>query len=1470
MADGYIRIATEIDIKNLQSQLDQVKKSLKDAKEKAGKDLAQIGAQFAAVAASAAVLVKAVQSVNATIDAYAQKTDRIDKMSQSLGLTRKTFQELDYAFSQNGASIDGMGIAMKNMQELTTKAVAGEKTAFDQLGVSITNANGTLKSQDQILKETLAAFNELSPGVDKSVLATQIFGRSAQELMPLLNQASGTIDGLRERAHELGLVLADEDVDAGVAFGDAVADLRGAFSALTQNAIAPFVSLITTVVQKITELVAWLNSGSTAAEVAKGAIIAVTAAVGGLVTVFMVLPTLITAVSTAFKVLTAAMASNPFGAIAVVITAVLIPALIAVYKNWDKVSVWIQEACAKLAARFKILGAVVVEAFTVGFNGAKIAAISLAQTIADKVLANVQKLLTVMGKMPFVGNMFDDAAKSVAGFRDKLDGAAQEAKKTSAQAIADAKAKKAAIVAEEKATIAAINEAAQARRDALAAEKALRAEAEGTAIAAERALDAEKKRLEYLKKLNEDAEIYKKYWQKSLNATLKQIELEAKLAGVEADKKKVLEAYEKAYINLIAQSDDMVSENNQTAKDTMAIIQKLRKEIEAAGGTVTATGKKTKELLDGYKKMAAIADAKHNDGLISNLERLQETKSALAQTIDGFYMLGVTANSSGNEAERALASLISQLNALNDEIKAAESGKGYRIGAAIAKGIARGIAHTAGDIGKAMQSLGKWIAGTSIVKQCVTAGKNAVNWIGDGIKNSSLAKHTTALFKSVANSKAVRVVKKAGESIVTWCGRGITAFKNRIVRDFGGAVEVAKLTAAIKEKMKNVGRFMATAAAAGLKGAAKLFTEAIKVIGKTVQAGFKAISAMANFDLATVSENFDAFLAGLSDFLTNDLKNLPAFIDAGVAAISAFIDGVVSALPEIIANLETITDRISKAIQNNLPAWIQKISAVLVQALPKLVTLLGDLITQLVTAIAENIDPILEAIKGVIYAINDTLRKNGKQIINAILQILKAVIQALVDTFPDIIDTINGLTPDIIRAIGELLPVLIKAIVSILKELVKSIRKWLPDIIDAINECTPDIVEAIAEALPEIIVAILDLIIAVVASIIQKLPQIIATLAKSLWIIIKSIFTELIPTLFNWFVDIGKQIISGIGTGIKKFGSWLWDGVKSVFKKFVNAVKKFFGIHSPSTLFADIGGNIIKGLINGIVKIGATIWSAIKSIFTTVVNAIKNVFANIGDWFGKVFSGAVSFIKNAFSNIGDFFSGIWSGIKNIFSNVGSWFSSVFSSAVSGIKNAWSGITGWFSNIASGIKNAFSGIGSWFSNLFSGIGSNIKSFATSAWDTIKGVGSSVASGVSSAASTVWDKVTGVASTVGNGVKTAATTVGSAIKSGIKKLKFWASGTESAPAGLAVVGEDGPELIELSGGERIHNARETKSLLSGRGLQSLINGMTPPRLAMATAGGSANYSFNIEPTAVNIDGRQIARVVWERLDRMAGRI
>jgi len=87
----------------------------------------------------------------------------------------------------------------------------------------------------------------------------------------------------------------------------------------------------------------------------------------------------------------------------------------------------------------------------------------------------------------------------------------------------------------------------------------------------------------------------------------------------------------------------------------------------------------------------------------------------------------------------------------------------------------------------------------------------------------------------------------------------------------------------------------------------------------------------------------------------------------------------------------------------------------------------------------------------------------------------------------------------------------------------------------------------------------------------------------------------------------------------------------------------------------------------------------------------------------------------------------------------------------------------------------------------------------------------------------------------------------------KVSGYATGTPSAPPGLAIVGEQGPELVELRGGEHIHTASETRSLVS------------EPLMAASVTDLASGNSFSVSVSPVyNISGTASADELRSMLD------
>lgn len=209
--------------------------------------------KFAAGAISVAALKKGFDAVMNLAKATSDYGDKVDKQSQVLGLSRKAYQEWDYILGQNGASIDSLSMSMKTLNALILDAAAGgkeSKNAFAQLGVGIHELE-QLEPEKQF-EAVVRAFQRMPAGAQKSALAVKIFGRNGMELLPLLNQSETSIDELRKRAEELGIVMSDDAVDASVAYNDAMDDLNRTFNGLRYSFGSKLLPVLTSGVQKIT------------------------------------------------------------------------------------------------------------------------------------------------------------------------------------------------------------------------------------------------------------------------------------------------------------------------------------------------------------------------------------------------------------------------------------------------------------------------------------------------------------------------------------------------------------------------------------------------------------------------------------------------------------------------------------------------------------------------------------------------------------------------------------------------------------------------------------------------------------------------------------------------------------------------------------------------------------------------------------------------------------------------------------------------------------------------------------------------------------------------------------------------------------------------------------------------------------------------------------------------------------------
>ena len=212
------------------------------------------GAALAGVTAAVGTLTGAiVESGEALLDATvaaAEYGDNVDKMSQKMGISAEAYQEWEAVMQHSGTSMETLKASMKTMASQAQK----NNEAFQALGISEEEV-ATL-SQEDLFGKVIEGLQGMEEGTERTYIAGQLLGRGATELGALLNTSAEDTQAMKDRLHELGGVMSDEDVKAAAQFEDSLQDMTTGFEALQRNLVSGFMPSLTSVMDGVTDIFA--------------------------------------------------------------------------------------------------------------------------------------------------------------------------------------------------------------------------------------------------------------------------------------------------------------------------------------------------------------------------------------------------------------------------------------------------------------------------------------------------------------------------------------------------------------------------------------------------------------------------------------------------------------------------------------------------------------------------------------------------------------------------------------------------------------------------------------------------------------------------------------------------------------------------------------------------------------------------------------------------------------------------------------------------------------------------------------------------------------------------------------------------------------------------------------------------------------------------------------------------------------
>lgn len=238
----------EAELFKMEHQLEQTNKDLHDEGEeadKAGKETEEAGEQAkksesgwkalgdtvaavgaamaAAMAAAGAAIIEAGKALTDFAVGGAEYADNLLTMSSVTGMTTEKLQELQYASELVDVSVDTItGSMKKNLTSMRKVQQGNEKLAgvYDQLGVSVLDANGNLRNDEDVYWDLINALGQVSDETERDALAMDLLGKSATDLNPLIEAGADTMKALSVQAHQAGYVLDEDTLEAFGEFDD--------------------------------------------------------------------------------------------------------------------------------------------------------------------------------------------------------------------------------------------------------------------------------------------------------------------------------------------------------------------------------------------------------------------------------------------------------------------------------------------------------------------------------------------------------------------------------------------------------------------------------------------------------------------------------------------------------------------------------------------------------------------------------------------------------------------------------------------------------------------------------------------------------------------------------------------------------------------------------------------------------------------------------------------------------------------------------------------------------------------------------------------------------------------------------------------------------------------------------------------------------------------------------------------------
>ena len=225
--------------------------------------------------------------------------------------------------------------------------------------------------------------------------------------------------------------------------------------------------------------------------------------------------------------------------------------------------------------------------------------------------------------------------------------------------------------------------------------------------------------------------------------------------------------------------------------------------------------------------------------------------------------------------------------------------------------------------------------------------------------------------------------------------------------------------------------------------------------------------------------------------------------------------------------------------------------------------------TFLVDNLLPMIGNVLAGIPEIVYSLVPELLQTGTELLSSLAQ---GFTEGIPEFFSTALPQLLAFTDQLRANAG----VFVDAGLNLITQLLNGLIAGLPDLIAYVPDIIINICGIINDNMPKILGEGVAIIVQLVAGLVQTVPSLLANWKKILEAVLSVI------SAINW-LNIGKNILTGVANGVKSMGSSMLNAFKGGFSSALNWIKSL-----PSQA-VQWGKNLIQSFINGLTGKGGAV-----------------------------------------------------------------------------------------------------------------------------------------------------------------------------------------------------------------------------------------------------------------------------------------